>query len=139
MGVLSVLNTKQLKSYCGIPHQLLQFLLLSFSEWRCWLFVFIILEQHREHILDGLAFGVSHCVDAGIYHFSEQLVGESAALAVASDDATDLPECEVIHKGVVVDSYLAHEELVYLVGGYEFFAFFPPLLGLSFGSPSGML
>jgi hypothetical protein len=40
---------------------------------------------------------------------------------------------------VVVDSNLAHEELVYLVGAYEFFAFFPPLLGLSFGSPSGML
>ena len=56
-------------------------------------------------------------MDAGVHHFGEQLVGEGAALAVASDYAPDLPEREVIHKGVVVDSYLAHEQLVDVVGG----------------------
>ena len=78
-------------------------------------------------------------MDAGIYHFGKQLVGEGAALAVATDDATDLPECEVIEESVVVDSNFAHEQLVDVVGGYEFFSFFPPLLGLSLGSPRGML
>lgn len=78
-------------------------------------------------------------MDAGVHHFGEQLVGEGAALAVASDYAPDLPEREVIHKGVVVDSYLAHEQLVDVVGVYEFFGFFPPLFGLSLGSPSGIL
>ena len=96
-------------SYSSIPHELLQFLLLCLSEWWCWLFVVIIFEQHRKHILNGFSLWVTHRVDAGIYHLSEQLVGEGAALTVASDDATDLPEREVIHKGVVVDSYLAHE------------------------------
>ena len=139
-GVLLLFkNTKQLKSYSRIPHKFLQLLLLSFCEWWCWFFVVIILKQHREYILDGLAFGVAHCVNAGIYHLGKQLVGEGAALAVATDDATDLPECEVIEESVVVDSNFAHEQLVDVVGGYEFFAFFPPLLGLSFGSPSGML
>ena len=66
-------------------------------------------------------------------------MSESAALTVASDDSTNLPEREVIEECVVVYSYLANEQLIYIVGGYEFFAFFPPLLGLSFGSPSGML
>lgn len=57
-------------------------------------------------------------MDAGIYHFSKQLVGECAALAIASDDAADLPEREVIEECVVVDSYLANEQLIYIVGGY---------------------
>lgn len=78
-------------------------------------------------------------MDAGIYHFGKQLVGEGAALAVASDYAPDLPVCEVIEECAVVDTYLANEELVYLVGGYEFFDFFPPLAGLSLGSPRGIL
>ncbi len=48
-------------------------------------------------------------MNACVHHFSEQLVGECAALAIASDDAPNLPECEVIEECVVVDSYLANE------------------------------
>ena len=58
--------------------------------------------------------------------------------AIASDDATDFPELYIEEKLTPWDSYLAHDELVDVVGGYEFFPFFPfPFF--SSGSPDGML
>ncbi len=83
--------------------------MLSFSEWRCWLFVVVIFKQPRKQILYGLSLLVAHRVNACVHHFGKQLVSESAALAVASDDAPNLPEREVIEECVVVDSYLANE------------------------------
>jgi hypothetical protein len=45
------------------------------------------------------------------------LVFQAVAAAVASDDATHLPEAEVVEEGVACDSNLAHEQLVDVVDG----------------------
>jgi hypothetical protein len=42
---------------------------------------------------------------------------QRVALAIASDDATDLPERDAVQKLTPADSYLANEQLVDVVGG----------------------
>jgi hypothetical protein len=42
---------------------------------------------------------------------------QTVALAVASDNATDFPETNIIQKLVSVDSYLANEQFKKIVGG----------------------
>lgn len=62
---------------------------------------------------------------------------------VASDDAAHLPPYELIEKLVTTESYLAHEQLIEFVGGFQFFAFPSSSVSSagfsSFGSTSGML
>ena len=62
---------------------------------------------------------------------------EAVALAIASDDATGLPERDVIQELVPGNAYLANEQLVQVVGGQTFFLFFPPFVSLSSGSSLG--
>ncbi len=63
---------------------------------------------------------------------------------VASDYRANLPPYELIEELVTTESYLAHEQLIEFVGGFQFFAF-PSSSSVSsagfssFGSTSGML
>lgn len=56
-------------------------------------------------------------MDGGIDAFCKELVCQSVALAVASDDASHFPEAEVVEKVMARNAYLAHEQLVNVVGG----------------------
>lgn len=82
-------------------------------------------EECREHVLDGLSLRVAHRVDGSIGAFGEQLVCEVVALSVAADDAVNFPELQVIKKLTAGDSYLAYEQLIDVVGVYQFFSLFP--------------
>ena len=83
-----------------------------------WLIVDVIIFKYLwEHVADGLALWVAHGVDSSVCTFSHQLVLQSIAVAVASDDATDFPEAEVVEELTTLDAYLAHEQLVDVVSG----------------------
>ena len=56
---------------------------------------------------------------------------------ISTNDATDFPELQIEEKFTPRDAYLAHDELIDVVGGYEFFPFFP-FVFFSSGSPDGM-
>ena len=56
----------------------------------------VILEDLWEHVGNGLTFWVSHRVDGSKGTFSHQLMLQSVALAVAANDATCLPEADVV-------------------------------------------
>lgn len=62
---------------------------------------------------------------------------------VASDYRANLPPYELIEKFMATESYLAHEQLIEFVGGFQFFAFPSSSVSSegfsSFGSTSGML
>ena len=70
--------------------------------------VVVIIEEHGEHVGHGLALWVTHDVDSGIDTFSHQLMLQQVAATVASDDAANLPEAEVIEKFTAWDSNFAH-------------------------------
>lgn len=83
-----------------------------------WLVVdVVILEDLREHIGNGLSFWVSHGIYGSVGTFSHQLMLQPVAVAVAANDATDFPESEVVEELTTGDTYLAHEQLVDVVGG----------------------
>lgn len=84
-----------------------------------WLIVVIVIvfKYLWEHVGNGLAFWVSHRIDSSVCTFSHQLMIQAVALAVASDNATDFPEAEVVEKFAALDAYLAHEQLIDVVGG----------------------
>ena len=56
-------------------------------------------------------------MDGSIDAFSEELVCQLVALAVASDDAAHFPKAEVVEEVTAGDAYLAHEQLINVVGG----------------------
>ena len=62
---------------------------------------------------------------------------------VASDDAAHFPPYKLMEKFMATESYLAHEQLIKFVGGFQFFAFSSSSASSagfsSFGSTSGML
>ena len=80
-------------------------------------FLVIILEYLREHVGNGLAFGVSHHMDGGIHRLCQQLIGQSVALVESTEYATGLPEANLIQKLMTADSILAYEQLVEVAGG----------------------
>ena len=83
-----------------------------------WLIVdVVILKDLREHVGNSLAFWVSHRIDSSVCTFGHQLMLQSVALAVATNDATCLPESDFIQKLTPANSYLANEQLVQIVGG----------------------
>ena len=98
-------------------HEVNEVLLVFFRQRVFGFVVIIVLEEHGEHILNGLALCVAHGIGGGIDTLCHELVLQSVAAAVASDDAASLPEAEVVEEGVTGDSYLAHEQLVDVVGG----------------------
>ena len=81
--------------------------------------------------------GVTHSVDGGVGTFCHELMLQTVTVAVAANDATDFPELYIVEELMTGDSYLAHEQLVDVVGGYEFFLR-PPFVFFSFGSPVGI-
>lgn len=102
-------------------HEVDKVLLVFFCQRVFGFVVIIVLEEHGEHILHGLALSVAHGIGGGIDTLCHELVLQAVAAAVASDDAASLPEAEVVEEGVTGYSYLAHEQLVDVVDGYEFF------------------
>jgi len=70
--------------------------------------VVVILEEHGKHVFHGLALRVAHDVDSGIDAFSHQLMLQQVAATVAADDASHLPEVEVVEKLTAGDSNFAH-------------------------------
>ena len=70
---------------------------------------------------------------------------QAVSLAVASDNATDFPEAEVVKEFTTGDAYLAHEQLIDVVGGCQFFPLSSVPDGeasrvvVSLGSPLGTL
>ena len=85
----------------------------------CWfhLFVIISIEEHGEHVFGCLAFGVAHRKHGGVGAFGHALVLQAVAVAVASDDATDFPEAEVVEEFTTGDADFAHEQLINVAGG----------------------
>ena len=62
-----------------------------------WLIVdVIILKYLWEYIGNGLSFRVSHGIDSSVGAFGHQLVLQPVAVAVATNDATCLPEADVV-------------------------------------------
>ena len=102
-------------------------------------------EYSWEHVCRCFPLWVAHGERGGIDAFSDELVLQAVAVAVASDDAAYLPEAEVVEKFTTGDAYFAHEQLVDVVGGCQFF----PLSSVpdgdasvvvaSLGSPLGTL
>ena len=83
-----------------------------------WLVVIvIIIEEHGEHVGHGLALGVAHGEHRGVGALGDELMLQAVTLAVASDDAANFPEAEVVEKFTAGDSDFAHEQLVDVVGG----------------------
>jgi hypothetical protein len=74
--------------------------------------VIIILEYLREHVGNGLAFWVSHCVDGSVCTFSHELMLQAVTLAVASDNSACLPEGYLVKEFLSADSYFANEQLI---------------------------
>ena len=97
-------------------HEVNEVLLVFFRQ-RVIGFVVVILEEHGEHVLNGLSLCVAHGIGGGIDTLCHELVLQSVAAAVASDDAASLPEAEVVEEGVTGDAYLAHDQLVDVVDG----------------------
>ena len=99
--------------------------------------VVIFLEQEREQVFDGLSLRVSHRIHRGVGAFSYELHLQPVAFAVATDDAVDFPELQVVQNLVPVSANLAYEQLVDVVGGCQFFPFDP--FSAFCSSPSGNL
>ena len=59
-------------------------------------------------------------------------------LAIASFDASHFPEADVVEEFMARDADFAHEQLIDVVGGSQFFALPFPFAGFSAGSPVGM-
>lgn len=118
--------------HCG--HHCLQFGYFILRERGAAGHLLIVFEECREEVFDGLALRVAHGVDGGIYAFGKELELQSVSPAVAPYDAAHLPEAEVVEELTARDADFAHEELVDVVGGYEFF---PSVPFLSSGSPDG--
>lgn len=74
-------------------------------------------EYSWEHVCRCFTFRVAHgergCIDA----FSDELVLQAVAVAVATDYAPDFPEAEVVEEFTTGDAYLTHEQLIDVVGG----------------------
>ena len=100
-----------------VVHECLEFSRFFFGDFRLVIIFLVIFKQHREHVSNGLAFGVAHRIDGSIGTFSHQLVLQPVSLAVAANDAPDLPEADVVQELVAADADLANDELVQVVGG----------------------
>ena len=87
--------------------------------------VIVVVEEHGEHVGHGLALRVTHDMDGGIDTFSHQLMLQQIAATIAADDATHLPEAEVVQELTAGDSNLAYEQLIDVVGVYQFFSLSP--------------
>lgn len=98
-------------------HEFLKFILFFLCDSRLHLVVVIVLEEHWEHLLRGVAFRTTECVGAGEDVLCDELIQEMVTLAVSSDDATGFPELDIIEELTTRDSYLANEQLVEVVGG----------------------
>ena len=98
-------------------HDFYEVFLVFFRQRTFGFFVVIVLEEYGEHISNVLALRVAHGIGGGIDTLCHKLVLQSVAAAVASDDAANLPEAEVVEEGVTGYSYLAHEQLVDVVDG----------------------
>ena len=72
------------------------------------LVVVIVVEEHREYIFHSFALRVTHGEAGGVGTFGEELVLQSVALSVASDDTAHFPEANVIQKLTAGDAYFAH-------------------------------
>lgn len=99
----------------------------------------IVVEEHGEYVFHSFALRVTHGVSGGVGTLGEELVLQTVTLAVASDDAAHFPETDVVKELTAWDSYFAHEQLIDVVGGTQFFALPFPFAALSLGSPLGML
>jgi hypothetical protein len=85
------------------------------NRWLVWYVV--ILENLRKHVSSGLAFGIAHYMDGGIYRFGQQLISQPISLVISPDDAAGLPEAYLIEEFVPANAYLANNELIQVVGG----------------------
>ena len=97
--------------------------------------IFGVLKEHREEVFDGLSFTIPHRVHCSEHGFGDELVTEAAPSAVATDDAQHLPIAQFVQELMRTDTYLAHDQLVDVAGGGQFFPAFP--FPLVFGSSPG--
>ena len=121
-----------------IGHEFLQFVVFLIANLGR-SFVVVVLKEVREYVGRGLAIGVAHNVEGGVDNFGKELVLQTVALAIAANDAAYFPEADVVEEFMAGDTYLAHEQLIDVVGAGQFFALPFPFDGLSAGSSFGML
>ena len=100
-------------------HLILQFLCLGFCDGWLVYVIIVIIKYAREHFLNFLSVifpirvGVFSCID----YFCQQLVFQTVTLSVAANDATYLPETDIIQELMTANSYLANEQFKQIVGG----------------------
>ena len=97
-------------------HEIEQFLLVFVADGGLVVIV-VVLEEYGEHVGYGLALWVAHGEHRGVGTFGDELVLQAVALSVASDDTANFPEANVVEELTAGDAYLAHEQLVDVVGG----------------------
>ena len=77
----------------------------------------VIFEDGGEEVTGRLAFRITHGEDGSVGTFGHELVLQTVATAVASDDTADFPELEVVQELTTRYAYLAHEQLIDVAGG----------------------
>lgn len=97
-------------------HFRLQFVDVFLTDGRLVVVIVVIVEKHGEHVGHGLTIGVAHGEGGSIDAFGHQLKFQQVAAAIATDDAANLPEADVVEKLTAGDANLAHEQLVDVVG-----------------------
>ena len=89
--------------------------------WFTFIFVFIVIvviKQHREHVLYCLALCITHYVNGCIYYLCEELMLQCVTATIASDDTLDVPELQIVKKGVMSNTNFANDQLIDVAGGF---------------------
>lgn len=71
-------------------HEVLQVLLLLGGDGGLHV-VIVIIEEHGEHVADGLALGVAHRMDGGVDVFGNELMEQAVATSIAVEDEVGFP------------------------------------------------
>jgi len=110
-----------------VSHEFLKFVdvvLAHFDSLTC-----VAVEVHG-HPFQWCLVAAAHAEERTISAQAEQLIMKYVSLAVSSNDATCLPECDVVQELTTWNAYLANEQLIEVVGGQAFFGSFPSCLSL---------
>ena len=97
-------------------HQSLQIIDVFLFHRRCCLDVFFV-EGEWEPVFGLLPFRITHAETTHISAQAKELILQDVAAAVALYYSPYFPKLQVVEKHMAVDSNLAHEQLIDVVGG----------------------
>ena len=97
-------------------HQSLQIVdVFLFHRRCCGLFFFV--EGERKPVFGLFAFSVTHAETTHISAQAKELILQDVTTAVSLHNSLYFPKLQVVEKHMAVDSNLAHEQLIDVVGG----------------------